>query len=247
MRVAILSPANVLEEYSGLSSYHLTLAHLYEDQRYRMFYNDRHNRGDFIILDNGANEGVDFDDHKLVAMATEGNCAEVVAPDYPRDGLISTNRTLGFSAQYRTMLRERGVRIMGAPQGGTLKTWLENFHLLRHQVDTIGVSKVCERIPGITSRFELVAMIAQYNITIHLLGADQRLSDIDWYTKFPNVRGVDTQKPVSGGFHEMGFHEGGQKPPSINLGEDLSTSNSAQDKIILANIRTYREWAKDGA
>ncbi len=246
MRVAILSPANVLEQYSGLSSYHLTLAHLYKDPRYRTFYNDRHNRGDFIILDNGANEGVDFDDHQLVAMAAEGNCAEVVAPDHPRDGLISTNRTLAFSAQYRTMLRERGVRIMGAPQGGTLKVWLENFHLLRHQVDTIGVSKVCERIPGITSRFELVHMIAQYGNTIHLLGADQRLSDIDWYTKFPNVRGVDTQKPVSGGRQAIGFHEGQQKPTSINLSEDVDMT-SMQDKITLENIRTYRGWAKDEA
>ncbi len=228
-----------------MSSYHLTLAHLYKDSRYRKFYNDRHNRGDFIILDNGANEGVDIDDHQLVAMAVEGNCTEVVAPDHPRDGLISTNRTLGFSAQYRTMLRDRGVRIMGAPQGGTLKTWLENFHLLRHQVDTIGVSKVCERIPGITSRFQLVKMIAQYGNTIHLLGADSRLSDIGNYTQFANVRGVDTQKPVSGGFYEIGFYEGAQKPLSIDLGVDLEMTNSMQEKIALANIQTYREWAKD--
>ncbi len=234
----------MLEQYSGLSNYHLTLAHLYEDARYRKFYDGRHNQGDFIILDNGANEGVDFDDHRLVAMASEGNCAEVVAPDYPRDGFESTNRTLAFSAQYRTLLRERGVRIMGAPQGGTLKVWLENFHLLRHQVDTIGVSKVCERIPGLNSRFELVAMIAQYGHTIHLLGADNCLSDIGNYTKFPNVRGVDTQKPVAGGIHLKPFVEGATKPKSVNL-DEAAVMDEAQDVIATTNISIYREWAED--
>lgn len=244
MRVAILSPANVLEQYSGLSTYHLTLAHLYDDPRYRKFYNDRHSRGDYIILDNGANEGVNFDDHRLVAMASEGNCAEVVAPDHPRDGFVSTNRTLAFSAQYRTMLRERGVRIMGAPQGKSLSLWLHNFHLLRHHVDTIGVSKVCEQMDEITCRLELVAMIAQYGHTIHLLGADQRLSDVFGYTKYSNVRGVDTQKPFSGGCHLIGLHEGGQKPPSINLDCDAHLG-AQEEKVALANIRTYREWARD--
>ena len=195
-------------------------------------------------MDNGANEGVDIEDHELVLMAVEGNCAEVVAPDHPRDGLVSTNRTLGFSAQYRQLLRDRGVRIMGAPQGGTLKTWLENFHLIRDQVDTIGVSKVCERIPGITSRFQLVAMIAQYGHPIHLLGADNRPSDIGNYTQFANVRGVDTQKPVSGGVHLKRFVMGETKPKSINL-DEAAVMDEEQDRIAVDNIRTYREWAKD--
>lgn len=236
----------MLEQYSSLSNYHLTLAHLHKDPRYRQFYNERYNRGDFIILDNGANEGVDFDDRQLVAMAAEGNCAEVVAPDYPRDGFESTERTLSFSARYRTMLRGCGVRIMGAPQGRTLWLWLQNFHLIRHQVDTIGVSKICEKMPGIDDRFQLVQMIAQYGHTIHLLGADSRLSDIGNYTQFANVRGVDTQKPVSGGYMLQTMAKGERKPPSIDLDRDYDFADvdTAHEKT-LANIRTYREWAKD--
>ncbi len=248
MRVAILSPWSHLEEYSGQSNYHLTLAHLYKIPEYAKFYLDRFTQGDWVILDNGANEGIDIDDSELAHMALNVGVNEVVAPDQPRDGEESTERTLKFIATYGGVLRGRGKHIIGVPQGSSVRQWLHNFRLIAPYVDTMGISKKTEELNG--DRICLVRMITGTIETvhhpIHLLGADRVLSWIAKYT-MPRVRGVDTQKPFAAGLSgvelDHSTHKGEFK--SVDLGAAVVLLPPEEHARINRNILRYRKWAGD--
>ncbi len=246
MRVAILSPWNHLKQYSGQSSYHLTLAHLYKIPEYHEFYLQRFTEGDWVILDNGANEGVDITDSELADMTLNVGVSEVVAPDYPRDGEESTERTLKFIATHGNMLRDRGKRIMGVPQGTTVRQWLHNFQLIAPLVETIGVSKKIEELNG--DRVCLVRMInsSSLHVPIHLLGADRILWWIGKYT-MPRIRGVDTQKPVAAGLAGVELDDSTHKKEfkSMDLGAPIVLLPSEEHARINRNILRYRRWAGD--
>src|SRR5882672_5189483 len=80
MHFNILSPVQGLEEFATLSRHHLVLAQI-KDPAYRQFYKLRREKGDHIILDNGAWEG-----NQNWAVLTEAivfyNPNVVVLPDY---------------------------------------------------------------------------------------------------------------------------------------------------------------------
>ncbi|KKM25220.1 hypothetical protein LCGC14_1597200 [marine sediment metagenome] len=243
MKVAILAPINLLEEYSALSTYHLTLAHLYDNEEYREFYRARYSQGDWIILDNGANEDVDITDKELAHIAKGAGVNEVVAPDHPRDGEESTERTLRFIATYGKELKEHNIRIMGCPQGISLRHWLHNFRLIAPHVDTIGISK---KVDEFFDRVALTRLVANMYPNIHLLGADKIPGWIGAYQYMPSIRGVDTQKPFAAGLcgTELLFDTHKSSIPSINLGGKYRISTE-QDRMIKDNITRYRGWAGD--
>ncbi|KKN20108.1 hypothetical protein LCGC14_0938910 [marine sediment metagenome] len=248
MRVAILSSWSHLKEYAGQSNYHLTLAHLYKIPEYAEFYHERFTQGDWVILDNGANEGVDITDQELAHMALQVGVNEVVAPDQPRDGEESTERTLKFIATYGNMLRDRGKHIMGVPQGKSVRQWLHNFQLIAPLVDTIGVSKKIEELNG--DRVCLVRMIESSSLhkPIHLLGADRILWWIAKYT-MPRIRGVDTQKPFAAGLSGIELDNSTDKEEfkSVDLAKVaiVPSDHGEQHLRINRNILRYRKWAGD--
>ena len=249
MRVAILAPWNLLQ-YSALSNYHLTLLHLYKIKEYKEFYLERARQGDFITLDNGANEGVDIDDADLVDAAIEYEVSEVVAPDQPRDGEESTERTLAFLSQYKPTLVARNILTMGCPHGQSRRQWLHNVRLIAPLVTTLGVSKKVEEIDhGDLQRPELVELVIDMSPKIHLLGADSTYWWIKrydhWYNQLRGVRSVDTQKLVAAGLQDVPLDQMTTKAEvgSFDLSKAALVTAEHQDDIIRNNIRTYMEWA----
>ncbi len=53
MEFAIISPVGGLNQYATRSKIHLILAQV-KNEEYRKFYRERGEKGDFLILDNGA-------------------------------------------------------------------------------------------------------------------------------------------------------------------------------------------------
>ena len=199
-----------------------------------------------MILDNGANEGVDIDDSELAHMTLNVGVNEVVAPDQPRDGEESTERTLKFIATYGNMLSDRGKTIMGVPQGSTVRQWLHNLQLIAPSVGTLGISKKTEELNG--DRVCLVRMASEYsNRPVHLLGADRVLSWIMKYGSMSGIRGVDTQKPFAAGLNNTKLAQSTDKEqaPSVDLAVPVSNIAYEINARINHNIRMYREWAGD--
>lgn len=248
MKVAILSPTPVLEKFSAQSNYHLTLLHLYDNPAYRSFYNSRHEKGDFVILDNGANEGVEVDDSYLVQFGMSNGVSEIVAPDQPRDGVESTARTMEFVARHGQYIREGGRQLMGVPHGTYVAQWLENMHTMAPYVTTIGISKKVEEF---IDRWNLAYLTYRYNYTrgnftkqVHLLGADQHPASIRNYDPRWMIRGVDTQKIIAAAYHGIHLTEGAHKDAdaiySLDLAKDPGSINEA---LALENITKFKEWA----
>ncbi len=253
MKVAILAPVGFLEPYSKQSQYHLTLLHLYGNSDYATFYKRRHEAGDYVILDNGANEGIEISDSDLVDTALHAGVDEVVAPDHPRDGYISSRRSIDFCLRYGETLRAADIRIQIAPQGPNATAWLLQFLWLHPFADVLGVSKKVEEFCGPTkglSRVNLVQMIHQecFNkgMEIHLLGADARLAEVSRYHSLCQVRGIDTQKMVAAGVVGLTLNPTTKKHEfsSIDLGESLIVP-AMNNAIVHRNISRFRGWAHD--
>lgn len=245
MKVAILAPTSWLQHYSALSRYHLTLLHLYRIPGYRNFYVTLTEQGDWVILDNGANEGVTVDDEELMTAAIRFNVSEVVAPDQPRDGEESTERTLKFLSQRRDRLHAHDIRVLAIPQGKSIRHWVHNFHLIRPYTDSIGISKIVEEF---TPRLVLAQFVNEWGIPIHLMGADRLFSDITQYRGLRNVRGVDTQKMVAAAAHRVlvGPNTTKKEFDSIDLGSaPLADLDKDAHEFALTNIQRYRKWAND--
>src|SRR5438477_6253945 len=82
MEFCIITPTAGLERYATLSKTHLVLAHYWDkDIAYRKFYHERKAAGDFIILDNGAYEGVAYFE-ELGRIANEVRPNVLVLPDF---------------------------------------------------------------------------------------------------------------------------------------------------------------------
>lgn len=81
MEFCVISPTAGLEKYAVLSKYHLVLAHI-EDPIYIQFYQQRREAGDFLILDNGAYEGVELSPQKLWDKIRIYEPQVVVLPDF---------------------------------------------------------------------------------------------------------------------------------------------------------------------
>lgn len=245
MKVAILAPTSWLHHYSALSQYHLTLLHLYRIPAYYDFYIQRAEQDDWVILDNGANEGITVGDDELFSAAIRYNVSEVVAPDQPRDGEESTERTLRFLSERRDQLHMVGIRVLAIPQGKSIRHWVHNFHLVRPYADSIGISKIVEEF---TPRIVLAQLANEWGVPIHLMGADKKFSDITQYRDLRNVRGVDTQKMVAAAAHNVliGPNTNKRVFDSIDLGSPpLADLDEDRHGFALTNIQRYRKWAGD--
>lgn len=82
MEFCVISPTAGLERYATLSKTHLVLAHV-EDSNYMNFYQERKKAGDFLILDNGAYEGLLVSTSRLWQKIQFYEPDVVVLPDYP--------------------------------------------------------------------------------------------------------------------------------------------------------------------
>jgi hypothetical protein len=80
MEFCVLSPVAGLERYSTLSRHHLVLPQI-KNEQYRQFYKQRREKGDFIILDNGAYER-NKDWHLLLEAIPFYDPDVVVLPDF---------------------------------------------------------------------------------------------------------------------------------------------------------------------
>lgn len=209
MKTIVIPPKDYVGEFTQDQHHHLILVHELEDNEYREEYDRRADKGDFIILDNGAHElEVGFDIVRLMGMAQRVGVSEVVLPD----ALFNYKETIQKTSSAIHWLKghprtANDFRYMIVPQGNSyheyqycLNTMVRDFSTFRGDRFTIGISKDYEVFEGGLHRIlaDLVSpLFTHFNFDIHLLGWGRQMDKLSTLaTDFPWIRSVDSAKPI---------------------------------------------------
>ena len=249
MRVALVSPTNLLKHVQPFSDYHLFLAHkVIYDRKYQEYCRQRSKEGDYVILDNGAVEkggrSVPLKDVVLAAILIKPSL--VVLPDY----LFDSHRTLD---ELENALRSPHLRFLRrvipdikfgvVVQGVDEQDWLECFGILndpKNGIDSLCIPKITGQIFG--SRLEALKRIQKkVKKPCHLLGVWWRstLDELRQEGQFDFVMGLDTPKPVRLAAYGKGLDKWSEMPRGTDF-LDRQT-NGVNLELLQQNCREFVE------
>lgn len=219
MKASILPPIPHLDLAEG-RDFHLTLAHLCEDERYVNFYRRERERGSYIILDNGAHEFQSGEGpNHLLKKAAQIHANEIVCPDFlfDADQTVSLAEKalpvfaseMGFATKYFTGQRIQVYRIMLVPQGRSYLSWRRCLHHLLELYfsqqfllpPVIGLSKDYEVYDGGLYRLvqnDILPLVREHALDLHLLGWGRDMKALGVISReFGSwIRSVDSAKPI---------------------------------------------------
>lgn len=210
MLVAPIVPTPLLPMLKDLS-YQMCLYHVVKSNpEYAEFYRQEKARGAFVIMDNGAAEGVNPSPEELMPVYEMVQPSEIVLPDVVYDKEETLTRTAAAYTKYVAAGLHHKYQFMAVPQGNTFTEWCEclSTMLSLDHVTTIGVSKFVtpkfqkELGENTNVRLECVDMILSLAakrkpaIQIHLLGCwdtPEELKEISQtFRDKESVRGTDS-------------------------------------------------------
>jgi hypothetical protein len=246
MKLALIPPHSRITD-TAHTNYQLVLAHILAEPsvdgiRYAKEYMDRQERGDHIILDNGAYEGKLVRAKVLVDLANDLLPNEIVIPDSMRNAELTQAMAQTFlEDQYRDL--DWRVGLMFVAQGSSYKEFEDCIHWATEQdwIDTIAIPRhtlaTCEE-----QRARLDLAIWTSGLTdkaIHFLGASPLWTEeIRWARDSGIVRGMDTSMPYVYGFS----YERWPSDKVIDSADSRSfyfdlEGDSEQNEIITQNVK----------
>ena len=237
MKLAVIAPPEYLNEihYARLS-YHMALGQeLIRNVAYCDWYRWRHNRGDFIIVDNGAaepgDERIPFE--AVLDAAEYVHADEVIMPDVLYNGYSTIALTTDPGVLTNVPVRSRMI----VPQGTCFEEWVECYEGIAEKIQfrSIGVAKHLEK----TAQGGRAAIIRWLHnqrwtevVDIHLLGiwedpiAEIRRTSDAWC----GIRGIDSGAPIA--YAQQGLSIDSAGHYSLDWVADASRT------IIKENIKT---------
>lgn len=218
-------------------------------EKYAQYYKWHAEKGNYVIMDNGAAIGGTVTDEAIVEAARKVHADEIVVPDAMANSELTLKRARQFIRQYPGA----AGTLMLVPQGTDLDSWQKSLHDLIGVAKTYGVPRYIigigkhmhARIQG--GRGQLVSICQWEKLLCHLLGAsDDPFADLDLLHN-PAVRGLDTSlpfvmaqnnykllaEPIADGQWCLPPLEG--RRPSLNF---LKSS----DMLGRVNLDTYLGW-----
>lgn len=208
MKVATILPTPLL----GLepsTEYNMCLYQvLKESPEYYKYFKKLKDKGQFVIMDNGAAEGVNPAIEDLLLMYESLRPSEAILPDVVYDKEETLRRTKEAYIAMCENNMHQWMQYMAVPQGNNYTEWVECMSEMMQQrfITTIGVSKFVtpkfqtEMGYGANVRLECVDAILteaakrQVGIQIHLLGCWDDPKEIGQIHKAfgSNIRGTDS-------------------------------------------------------
>lgn len=249
MRVALIPPRG-LENYALRSRFHLALAipTLLTRQTYGGMYKRAAKLGDYVVMDNGANEGQRATGQLLCDLATNFGCQEVVLPDvlYDKYGTI-----MGAKVYLMGGYGGLGLRKMAVLQGKDptdLKSCAIRFADIP-QITVVGIPRhsiVTMNRPAV--RIEIANWIEDRfpkRFKIHLLGTNSAyLGEVSAAQKYaPHIRSVDTSMPFN---YAIAHRSLTRVTDTVIRPERYFTddwSGRIDVNLLRDNIDTLMEWA----
>lgn len=159
MKIAMIAPTKYLEKFSTLWTMQMCLSHeAVRNEEYLNFFKDRKNKGEWVLMDNGAHEGERVDGQKLYDLALKVNPSCVILPDVLDNYQDTYNDTIAFHKEFARKIKEAWIEMMAVPQGETFELYLKNFKafLELEDVDYIWISYTIlfNDIPGYEKEIE---------------------------------------------------------------------------------------------
>lgn len=199
MKLALICSPTDFETIEWFSlGYHMVLAqHVLNNTAYANYFAEKHQQGHFIILDNGAAEGVSLPFNKVVQAADIVGADEIALQDVMFNG----PDTVGKHLETRALLPPNKRMII--PQGRSWDEWTQCLKNLTMNVSyrSIGVPKHLEQLSG--GRVKALSIIHDFRLhrehDVHLLGCYRNPVQeiLNARRAFPWVRGIDTAAPFA--------------------------------------------------
>ena len=221
MKAALIPPIPHLQEFAR-GPFHLLLAHLLSDRKYKAHYTKVRKAGGYLVLDNSAHEkGRGQDPAELMAQGLTLDAQEIVVPDVLEDWSGTVEAALcahevWFENGAIDIIRDYNPAFMYVPQGETPAEWLlcfkellriHNFMAAKHGLRrdfVLGVSKDYDVWEGGLDRliYEFVIPARTdlaykgLRLQVHLLGWSRNLITLNELARrFPWIRSTDSAKP----------------------------------------------------
>ncbi|MBJ7436423.1 MAG: hypothetical protein JHC54_12030, partial [Acinetobacter sp.] len=147
MKHAFISPVTYFDQIPDQSTFHLCLAHLLPNEDYRNFYLQKIERGDFIILDNGAFENkVPYPLSQIGQMCHDYKFYPnvIVLPDYPMEHWTKTITESVLALNKERHIIDWNCQFMAVPQSerGDWRGWLAAYRTLSEHplISWVGMS-----------------------------------------------------------------------------------------------------------
>jgi hypothetical protein len=195
MQLSVLAPVPHLPQYTALTNYHLSLAHLLlGDANYLDFHVGRRLQGAYILVDNSVIEtGSPMTPEQLVTAQRAVNGHEVIVPDVMGDPAA----TIALARDSIKWLRQTlpDTKMMVVPQGDTVDAWMTCLdELMSVSPDVIGVPKSLGRAGGINARLDALRLIGKPFKTTeyHCLGIWNNPIELVLLSQVRWLRGVDS-------------------------------------------------------
>ena len=259
MKVATILPTRLLEHLDPKDDYHMCLfQEMQREADYFDFYKSQIEQGKFVIMDNGAAEGVNPGHEELAEVIEMVQPSEIVLPDIVNNKLETVKRSRAAYAYFMSKGYHETMNFMAVPQGETFAEWLACMKIFMRQefVTTIGVSKfVTPQYQSIMGggtnvRLECVdAILTQAeklnrSIDIHLLGCWSDPTEIGEIAKNfgDKVRGTDSAIAYVYTRNGKNYKPGLRRPDNAEIEFDRETIVD-DDMITLLhkNMRRYIE------
>lgn len=246
MHVALIFPPALLKKYGETTRYHLVLPHLYPQRRYKDFYRERSETGDYIILDNGAAEGFKFGLTHLYQVAQDMGVHEIVVPDTLGDMNDTIAKGLAFTRYTRGE-----YRYMAVAQGQSIKEIMQCIDMYATDakfayVTTVGIPRLINIFDPI-GRIKITEFIIEkgYNraLEFHYLGASAPFNEVKQLAVYgmseEGIRGIDTSGPIYMSQKKYLIDEDSyvQRP------KNYFKMTKVDSDILEYNINTYLNWA----
>lgn len=250
MKIALIPPKGY-ERWALHSNFHLALAQI-TNYLYIETYVEASKRGDYVVIDNGANEGVPVGDLYLLHQARKFHADEIVAPDVLRDGVATVRRTQQFFRNAKEVGQEyKGYNYMAVAQGRSIVEVQDCiFDLAQIEYITcIGLPRhLLTTLSNATTRLFLADWInKEYGnkFEIHFLGVDaQRLPEISAAAQKLYVRSVDSSVPFNYAYRNEALPVAGTDVSAIDRRSDyFSQFDAISPSLLRHNITLFKALA----
>jgi hypothetical protein len=254
MKVATISPVPYLNEFATLSDTHMVLAHIYLlNDTYRKFYLDRKEKGDTIILDNGAFElGESLPLKKLTPILKELNPQHFILPDKRFDATKTLNLV---EKAIEKVSKISSANLIGVPQGSDLTEIMFCYNTMMKMpaISGFGIYEEIGEVSGLGRRVDFCNYLQLNNPDIkekyyHMLGMEENLGDTVQLANFDWVSSVDSAKPIVYGIYNMSianyknFLKYPHRPSDYFSIDGLSNQIA---NLCKANIKYLQDWIGD--
>ncbi len=256
MKFAFIVPEAHLDT-ARVSSAHLVLTTYWQQsKKYRKFYMEMRERGDFIILDNSIHEydyekSDGWDIIEPILQELQPNVATIPeTADFDADDIV---HSLGFIETFREVNPEVETEFLWVPRSTFIDEVVDEFHVIEDEdveglLTWVGLHKDMEQIAlgntggRLALLHALVPELDRYKIWMfgnHKSPTDEAAT----YKDYENVIGNDSSKPWRFAAAARSIWESRPYPPDFDFNHKIDADT---EEFVVREFTKFSSWVENG-